>query len=99
MLVYYRVVWGCFFEFLKIVWEFYVMFVNVDMRETVLLITNESTDYFSAAIFIELLKFWCEYLLLFLMHARVLATNCGKEVGREGGGGAGQVQSHTFFVL
>ena len=69
-----------FFLFLKIVWEFYVMFVNVDMRETVLLISSESTDYSSAAIFIELLKFWCEYLLLFSMHARVLATNCGKEV-------------------
>ena len=78
-----------FFEFLKIVWEFYVMFVNVDMRGTVVLITSESTDYFSAAVFIELLKFWCEYLLLFSMHARVLATNCGKEVGRGGRGDGG----------
>ena len=35
----------------------FVMFVNVDMCE-ITLITSESTDYeFSAAIFIELLKF------------------------------------------
>ena len=75
------------------------MFVNVDMRETVLLITSESTDYFSAAIFIELLKSWCEYLLLFLMHARVLATNCGKEVGREGGGGRGAGSKRYLFCI
>ena len=36
------------------------MFVNVDMCKTVL-IAGESTD--SAAIFIELLKFFCEVLL------------------------------------
>ena len=42
----------------------YVIFVNVDMCEIVL-ITNESTDYeFSAAIVVELLKFWCEVLTM-----------------------------------
>ena len=40
------------------------MFVNVDMCKTVL-IAGESTDYeFSAAIFIELLKFFCEVLTI-----------------------------------
>ena len=50
-------------EFLRGFFGIFVMFVNVDIREIVL-ITSESTDYeFSAAIFIELLKFWCEVLL------------------------------------
>ena len=46
------------------------MFVNVEMCKTVL-IAGESTDYeFSAAIFIELLKFFCEALtIIFIMHA------------------------------
>ena len=51
------------------------MFVNVDMCKTVL-IAGESTG--SAAIFIELLKFFCEVLtIIFRMHMH--------EVG--GGGG------------
>ena len=45
------------------------MFVNVDMCKTVL-IAGESTD--SAAIFIELLKFFCEVLtIIFRMHVYV----------------------------
>ena len=57
---------GLLFEFLKIVWEFYETFVEVDMCEIVL-ITSEGTGYeFSAAIFIDLLKFWCEVLTIVL---------------------------------
>ena len=45
------------------------MFVNVDMCKTVL-IAGESTD--SAAIFIELLKCFCEVLpIIFRMHVYV----------------------------
>ena len=44
----------------------FVMFVNVDMCEIVL-ITSKSTDYeFSTAILIDLLKFWCEVLTIVL---------------------------------
>ena len=43
-----------------------MMFVNVDMCESVL-IASESTDYeFSAAIFIEPSKCWCEVLTIVL---------------------------------
>ena len=46
------------------------MFVNVEISEIVL-IKSESTDYeFSAAIFIELLEFWCEVLTTVLRHMR-----------------------------
>ena len=45
------------------------MFVNVDMSKTAL-IAGESTD--SAAIFLELLKCFCEVLTIFFgMHAYV----------------------------
>ena len=45
------------------------MFVNVNMRKTVL-IADESTD--STAIFIELLKFFCEVLtIIFRIHVYV----------------------------
>ena len=47
----------------------FVMFVNVDMSKTAL-IAGESTD--SAAIFIELLKCFCEVLtIIFRMHVYV----------------------------
>ena len=52
--------WGLFFLIFKDCLRIFVMFVNVDMCKTVL-IAGESTD--SAAIFIELLKFFCEVLL------------------------------------
>ena len=43
-----------------------MIFVNVGMFEIVL-IAGESTNYeFSAAIFTELLKFFCEVLTIFL---------------------------------
>ena len=43
-----------------------MIFVNVDMFDIVL-IAGESTNYeFSAAIFTELLKFFCEVLTIFL---------------------------------
>ena len=45
---------------------FFVMHVNVGMCEIVIR-TSESADYeFSAAIFIKLLKFWCEVLTIVL---------------------------------
>ena len=45
------------------------MFANVDMRKTVL-IAGESTN--SAAIFLELLKFFCEVLtIIFRTHVYV----------------------------
>ena len=60
------------------------MFVNVDMCKTVL-IAGESTG--SAAIFIELLKFFCEVLtIIFRMHMH--------EVGGEGGG-----RPHPFLKI
>ena len=49
-----------FFFIFKDRLRIFVMFVNVDMCKTVL-IAGESTD--SAAIFIELLKCFCEVLL------------------------------------
>ena len=52
--------WGLFFLIFKDCLRIFVMFVNVDMCKTVL-IAGESTD--SAAIFIELLKCFCEVLL------------------------------------
>ena len=54
------------------------MFVNVEMCKTVL-IAGESTDYeFSAAIFIELLKFFCEVLTIIFQNTCVfLATYQG----------------------
>ena len=60
------------------------MFVSVDMCKTVL-IAGETRD--SAAIFIELLKFFCEVLtIIFRMHVyfwwRIRGTISGEE-GRE----------------
>ena len=61
--------WGLFFLIFKDCLRIFVMFVNVDMCKTVL-IAGESTD--SAAIFIELLKFFCEVLTIILrMHVYV----------------------------
>ena len=58
--------WGLFFLIFKDCLRIFVMFVNVDMRKTVL-IAGESTD--SAAIFIGLLKCFCEVLtVIFRMH-------------------------------
>ena len=75
---------GCFFEFLKIVWEFFVIFVNVDMCKTVL-IAGEGTD--CAAIFIELLKCFCEVLtIIFTMHVYVWWRIRGTISGEKGGG-------------
>ena len=61
--------WGLFFFIFKDCLRIFVMFVNVDMCKTVL-IAGESTD--SAAIFIELLKCFCEVLtIIFRMHVYV----------------------------
>ena len=61
--------WGVFFLIFKDCLRIFVMFVNVDMCKTVL-IAGESTD--SAAIFIELLKFFCEVLtIIFRIHLYV----------------------------
>ena len=58
-----------FFLIFKDCLRIFVMFVNVDMCKTVL-IAGESTD--SAAIFIELLKFFCEVLtIIFRMRVYV----------------------------
>ena len=63
------------------------MFVNVDMCE-ITLITSESTEYeFSAAIFIELLKFWCEVLTIVLGYMRMSGDVSGAQMGGWGGGG------------
>ena len=64
--------WGLFFGDFKDCLRIFVMFVDVDMCKTVL-IAGESTDYeFTAAIFIELLKFFCEVVtIIFRMHAYV----------------------------
>ena len=60
------------------------MFVNVDMCKTVL-IAGESTD--SAAIFIELLKCFCEVLtIIFRMHQDVYLVTCHGH-NQQGGGG------------
>ena len=70
MLVYYEVVGGVF-ECLRLCEDF----CDVCRHEHVqtVLIAGESTDYeFSAAIFIELLKFFCEVLInIFRMHTYV----------------------------
>ena len=81
--------WGlCFWDF-KDCLKIYVMYVNVDMCKAVL-IAGESTDYeFSVAIFIELLKFFCE-VLSFRIHAyvwwRIRGTISQEE--RDGGEGS-----------
>ena len=82
--------WRLFFWSFKDCLKIFVMFVNVDMCKTVL-IAGESTG--SAAIFIELLKFFCEVLtIIFRMHVygwwRIRA-----QLARRRGGGA----SPTFF--
>ena len=57
---------GLFFRIFKDCLRIFVMFVNMDMCKTVL-IAGESTD--SAAIFIELLKCFCEALtIIFRIH-------------------------------
>ena len=63
------------------------MFVNVDMRE-IALITSESTEYeFSAAIFIELLKFWYKVVTIVLECMRMPGNVSGAQLAgkREGG--------------
>ena len=63
------------------------MFVNVDMRE-IALITSESTQYeFSAAIFIELLKFWYKVVTIVLECMRMPGNVSGAQLAgkREGG--------------
>ena len=65
------------------------MFVNVDMRE-IALITSESTEYeFSAAIFIELLKFWYKVVTIVLGCMRLPGNVSGAQLAgkREGEGG------------
>ena len=58
-----------FFLIFKDCLRIFVMFVNVDMCKTVL-IAGETTDF--AAIFIELLQFFCEVLaIIFRMHVYV----------------------------
>ena len=74
---------GLFFRIFKDCLRIFVMFVNVDMCKTVL-ITGDSTD--SEAIFIGLLKCFCE-VLLFLGYIRmyvwwrVRGTISGEERG------------------
>ena len=61
--------WVFFFLIFKDCLRIFVMFVNVDMCKTVL-IAGESTG--SAAIFIELLKSFCEVLtIIFRIHLYV----------------------------
>ena len=61
--------WGLFFFIFKDCLRIFVMFVNVGMCKSVL-IGGESTV--SAAIFIELLKCFCEVLtIIFRMHVEV----------------------------
>ena len=61
------------------------MFVNVDMCKTVL-ITGESTD--SAAIFIELLKLFCEVLLFLGCMCMSGDVSRAQSAGRRGKGGS-----------
>ena len=56
------------------------MFVNRDMCQIVL-VTIESTDYeFSAAIFTELFKFWCEVLTIVLGCMRMSGDVTGAQL-------------------
>ena len=56
----YEVVCTCGFEFLRTFLRICAMFLNEKVCEIVLII-SDSTEYdFSASIFIELSKFWCE---------------------------------------
>ena len=76
--------WRLFFWSFKDCLKIFVMFVNVDMCKTVL-IAGESTG--SAAIFIELLKFFCEVLtIIFRMHVYVWWRIRGTISGEEGQG-------------
>ena len=64
------------------------MFVNLEMCKAVL-IAGESTDCeLSAAIFIELLKFFCEVVtIIFRMQAYVGDVSGAQLAGRRGEGG------------
>ena len=74
------------------------MFVNVGMCE-ITLITSESTDYeFSAAIFIELLKFWCEVLTIVLGCMRMSGDVSGAQLAGRRGRGRG-VSPVLFWKL
>ena len=78
---------GCSFLVFKDFVRIFVTFVDVDMCKTVL-IAGESTDYeFSAATFIELLKFFCEVLtIIFRMHEYVWWAIRGTISEEDGGG-------------
>ena len=62
---------GCFFEFLRIVWFLWCLSAWTCVKLSLLQV-RVLTMEFSAAIFIELLKFFCEVLTnIFRMHAYV----------------------------
>ena len=72
--------WGFFFWVFKDCLRIFVMFVNRDMCQIVL-VTIESTDYeFSAAIFTELFKFWCEVLTIVLGCMRMSGDVTGAQL-------------------
>ena len=74
--------WGFFFFswVFKDCLRIFVMFVNRDMCQIVL-VTIESTDYeFSAAIFTELFKFWCEVLTIVLGCMRMSGDVTGAQL-------------------
>ena len=76
-----------FFLIFKDCLRIFVIFVNVDMCKTVL-IAGEGTD--CAAIFIELLKCFCEVLtIIFTMHVYVWWRIRGTISGEKGGGEVG----------
>ena len=72
------------------------MFVNVDMCKTVL-IAGETTDF--AAIFIELLQFFCEVLaIIFRMHVYVW-WRIRDTIGGEEGKGVGPGLPYLFLKI
>ena len=68
-----------------VVWKF--LWCLWTSTSEIILITSEGTDYeFSAAIFIELLKFWCEVLTIFLGCIRMSGDISGAQLaGRRRG--------------
>ena len=77
--------WGLFFLVFKDCLRTFVMFVNVDMCKIVL-IAGESTD--SAAISVELVKFFLGSAIIFRMHVYVWWRIRGAISGEEGEGGS-----------
>ena len=54
------------FDFLRTILRIFVIFTKEDVYEIVLIIGETANYYFSATIFIELLKCWCEVFTIVL---------------------------------